>query len=129
MKQLARWAKFGTVGTLGALIQLAALALFSRVMPRHYLCATTAAIELTLVHNFFWHSHYTWHDRPRTTRIRQLFRFHVSSGLISLLGNLALMRVLVGEAHIHVLAANFVAVLCCSVPNFLLGNVWVFASS
>jgi putative flippase GtrA len=27
------------------------------------LYATAAAIELTLLHNFVWHLHYTWRDR------------------------------------------------------------------
>jgi putative flippase GtrA len=42
-------------------------------------------------------------------------------------GNLALMPVLVGRAGMPVIAANAVAVLVCSVANFLLGDSWVFA--
>ena len=128
MKWLIRWAKFGVVGTMGTATQLGALALFSRLLHGHYLCATAAAIELTLVHNFIWHWCYTWRDRARTARTRRFLRFHVSSGLISMLGNLVLMRMLVGEAHVPVLMANVVAVLFCSIPNYVLGNSWVFAS-
>jgi putative flippase GtrA len=128
MNRLVRWTKFGVVGTMGTAIQLGALALFTRLMHGHYLYATAAAIELTLVHNFVWHWRYTWHDRNRTARIRRFLRFHVSSGLISMLGNLALMRMLVGEAHVPVLIASLIAVLFCSIPNYLLGNSWVFGS-
>ena len=129
MSNFVRWVKFSLVGTMGTVIQLAALALLSLWMPGHYLYATAAAIELTLVHNFIWHSHYTWRDRARTPLIRRLIRFHISSGLISMPGNLVLMRMLVGEAHVPVLVANVIAVLCCSIPNFFLGNSWVFARS
>jgi putative flippase GtrA len=129
MNGFVRWAKFSVVGTMGTVIQLGALALFSRWMAGHYLCATAAAIELTLVHNFIWHSHYTWRDRARTQRIRRFLRFHLSAGLISMTGNLLLMRLLVGEAHVPILMANIVAVLSCSIPNFVLGNTWVFARS
>ncbi len=129
MNWIIRWGKFSVVGAMGTAIQLGALALFTRLMHGHYLCATAAAIELTLVHNFIWHSHFTWRDAARTARIRRFLRFHLSSGLISMLGNLVLMRVLVGEAHVPVLVANIVAVLFCSIPNFLLGNSWVFAGS
>lgn len=122
-----RFGKFSLVGTMGAAIQFGALALFNRWVPGHYLYATAAALELALVHNFIWHSRYTWHDRAGAARIRRFLRFHVSSGLISILGNLVLMRMLVGEAHLPVLVSNAVAVLCCSIPNFLLGNSWVFA--
>ena len=129
MNRFVRWGRFSLVGTMGTAIQLGALALFSHWMAGHYLYATAAAIEVSLVHNFIWHSHYTWRDRARTVRIRRFLRFHVSSGLISMVGNLVLMRMLVGEAHLPVLVSNIVAVLSCSIPNFLLGNSWVFALS
>jgi putative flippase GtrA len=45
-----------------------------------------------------------------------------------MLGNLALMRILVDEVHLPVLAANSVAILCCSLVNFGLGDAWVFAA-
>jgi len=128
MKPITRWLKFNLVGALGMAVQLAALASFNRLAPGHYLASTIAAIEITLLHNFFWHVRYTWRDRragPPT--IAQLLRFHLSNGLVSLAGNLALMRLLVGEAHIPVLAANAVAILCCSLVNFCLGDSWVFA--
>ena len=127
MNTLIRWGKFTFVGAMGTAIQLGALALFNRGMPGHYLYATAAAIELTLLHNFLWHSRYTWRDRARASPIRRLLRFQISNGLISLVGNLLLMRILVGEAHLPVLASNAIAVVSCSVPNFLLGNSWVFA--
>jgi len=49
--------------------------------------------------------------------------------LVSMLGNLALMRLLVGIAHIPLLAANCIAILCCSILNFCLGNNWAFAEN
>jgi putative flippase GtrA len=42
-------------------------------------------------------------------------------------GNLALMKLLAGGAHLPVLAANAVAILVCSVVNFSLGENWAFA--
>ena len=46
-----------------------------------------------------------------------------------MLGNLALMRILVHGAHLPLLAANSIAILCCSVVNFCLGNNWAFAAN
>ena len=107
---------------------LASLALFNRWSQGHYLWAVTAAVEITLLHNFVWHLHYTWRDRRTCSAIPgQLFRFHISNGLVSMIGNLGLMRVLVQEAHLPLLVSNFVAILCCSVVNFCLGNEWVFS--
>ena len=129
MNPFIRWGKFNLVGAIGVVVQLAALALFNQLAPGHYLYATAAAIELTLLHNFVWHLHYTWCDRrDDSALLTQLVRFHLSNGLVSMLGNLALMRILVNEAHLPLLAANAIAILCCSIINFCLGNNWAFAA-
>jgi putative flippase GtrA len=123
-----RWGKFNLVGAIGMVVQLAALALFNRWSRGHYLCASAAAVEITLLHNFVWHLHYTWPDRrKRSALLTQLLRFHLSNGLVSMLGNLAQMRILVHDAHLPLLVSNVIAILCCSVVNFCLGNEWVFA--
>lgn len=129
MKTLIRWSKFNLVGAIGMAVQLAVLALLNRWMAGHYLFASAAAVEVTLLHNFMWHIRYTWRDRrDDSTRLSQLMRFHLSNGLVSMLGNLALMRILVDGARMPVLAANGVAILCCSLVNFCLGDNWVFAA-
>jgi putative flippase GtrA len=132
MNTLIRWGKFNLVGAMGMAVQLTALALFNRWTAGHYLCASAAAIELTLLHNFVWHVNYTWRDRDGLSggsRFRQFVRFHLSIGLASMLGNLILMRMLVQEAHLPLLLSNAAAILCCSLVNFRLGNNWVFARS
>ena len=129
MSTFIRWSKFNLVGAAGMAVQLAALALFNRYVPGHYLLASAAALELTLLHNFVAHLHYTWSDRRRNSAVlAQLVRFLLSNGLVSMLGNLALMRLLVGVAHIPLLVANTIAILCCSILNFCLGNNWAFAA-
>lgn len=126
MNMLVRWGKFNLVGAAGMVVQLGSLAAINRIAPGHYLAATAAAIEITLLHNFVWHLKYTWRDRSGG-RAGQLARFHLSNGAVSLGGNLLLMRLLVGGAHLPLLAANAVAVLVCSVANFCLGHSWAFA--
>ena len=37
------------------------------------------------------------------------------------------MRILVHEARMPLLASNGIAILCCSVVNFCLGDRWSFA--
>jgi putative flippase GtrA len=129
MNTLVRWGKFNLVGAMGMVVQLAALALFTRWAPGHYLFATAAAIELTLLHNFAVHLRFTWRDRRDDSLILgQLVRFHLSNGLVSLVGNLALMRILVHEARLPILISNCIAILCCSIVNFGLGDNWAFAA-
>jgi putative flippase GtrA len=128
MNLLIRWGKFNLVGAMGMVVQLSALALFSRVAAGHYLWATAAAIEVALLHNFAWHLRYTWSDRRAGSgALAQLVRFHLANGLVSMVGNLALMPILIHNARLPLLAANGVAILCCSVVNFCLGDRWAFA--
>ena len=129
MTPLVRWLKFNAVGAMGMAAQLGTLALLNRWMRGHYLVASALALEITLLHNFVWHVQFTWRDRSaQDSRLRQLVRFHLSNGLVSMLGNLVLMRLLVQEARMPVIAANAVAIVCCSVANYCLGDRWAFAA-
>ena len=128
MNTFIRWGKFNLVGVMGMVVQLAALALIDHVAPGHYLLATAAAIETTLLHNFVWHTRYTWRDRCDGASLwTQCFRFHLSNGMVSMLGNLAVMRIMADEAHMPLLAANTIAILFCSMMNFCIGDRWAFA--
>lgn len=129
MSLFARWIRFNLVGAMGMAVQLGALALFSRCDSGHYLLASAAAVELAVLHNFAWHLRVTWPDRrARSAVFGQLIRFHLSNGAVSLMGNLVLMRLMVGDAHLPVLAANSIAIVCCSAVNFCLSHVWAFVA-
>jgi putative flippase GtrA len=130
MNTFIRWGKFNLVGAMGVVVQLAALALFNHWMAGRYLYASAAAIEFTLLHNFIWHLHYTWRDRrDNTIPLCQFVRFHLSNGSVSMLGNLCLMRLLVCEVRLSLLVSNVIAILCCSIMNFCLGNNWAFTAT
>ena len=129
MSTLVRWGRFNLVGAVGMAVHLAVLAVLNRLAPGHYLYASAPAVELTVLHNFAWHLRYTWRDRrDDSALLAQLMRFHVSNGLVSMAGNLVLMRVFVQEGHVPLLAANAIAILCCSIANFLTGDCWAFAA-
>jgi putative flippase GtrA len=59
----------------------------------------------------------------------RLLRFHLTNGAVSILGNLALMSVMVGRGHINYLLANAIAITLCSLANFLVSETWVFAEA
>lgn len=128
MNLFTRWGKFNLVGAAGMAVQLTSLALLNRALHGHYLLASSLALELTLLHNFAGHLHFTWRDRQRSgSWIHQLLRFHLANGSISMLGNLVLMPLFVGHLHLPVLAANVAVIAVCSTANFSLGYRWVFA--
>jgi putative flippase GtrA len=130
LNALIRWGKFNAVGVMGMMLQLTALAVFERCAPGHYLLASAAAVELAILHNFVWHLHYTWRDRADDSAQRtRLVRFHLSNGLVSMVGNLAILRFLVQEVRLPILVADSIAILFCSLINFCLGDHWVFRES
>jgi len=134
-----RWCKFNFVGGIGIIVQFGALFLLNSVLHFNYLVATATAVEAAVLHNFVWHEQFTWADRTNAWGTQQnrpapwwrrslprLLRFHLSNGAVSILGNLALMKMLVGQAHMNYLLANAIAITICSLANFLMSNAWVF---
>jgi putative flippase GtrA len=127
----ARFGRFNLVGLLGAALQVL---LFDLLMKRWGLpevAAMPVAVEIVLLHNFFWHERFTWRDRglaglrPRAIR---LCRFHASNGLISLAGNTVLTYYLVEKLKAPALPSALAAIALCAPVNFLLSDQWIFKS-
>ena len=57
----------------------------------------------------------------------RLLRFNLTTGAVSIAGNLLLMRLLVGEAHLQPIVANMSCIAACSLVNFLVSDRWVFS--
>lgn len=124
-----RWVKFNLVGGIGIFVQLAALAVFRSWLRLDYLLATGLAVEIAVVHNFLWHERFTWADRRAARPLQSFIRlakFNASNGLVSIIGNLLLMRLLVGEFKVNYFVSNLIAIVVCSLVNFLLGDRFVF---
>lgn len=128
MKLFPRWLKFNAVGAMGIMVQLAALAALRGGLGVPYLAATALAVELAVLHNFAWHERWTWKDRTggHSGGAMRLVRFHLGNGIISLIVNLGLMRLLVGQFHIQYIAANLAAIAAGSIANFIVGEWLVF---
>jgi putative flippase GtrA len=129
ISKLVRWIRFNAVGALGIAVQMAALFLLKGILHLHYLVAAALAVEAAVVHNFVWHERFTWVDRVRAAArgpwLRML-RFNLTTGGVSIVGNLALMKLLAGMAHMNYFAANAIAIAICSLANFVASDEWVF---
>lgn len=124
-----RWCKFNLVGGIGIGVQFGALFALKSVLGLNYMLATAMAVEAAVIHNFAWHHQFTWADRVESSWPRcllRLLRFNMTSGAVSIIGNLALMKVMVGEGHMNYLLANGMAIALCSTANFLVSDGWVF---
>ncbi len=127
-----RWLLFNIVGGLGILVQLAVLTALDCLVGVDYLAATAVAVEAAVLHNFVWHERWTWAERARgrtTGMIGRLARFHLTNGLLSLVGNLLLMKVFVGFFGLNHLPANLLSIAICSMFNFLAADRFVFLPS
>jgi putative flippase GtrA len=122
---LRRWLRFNGVGLVGAAVQLAVLGLLTRALGMPAPWATPLAVEIAILHNFFWHQRVTWPQTSRESTGRRLFRFHALNGTVSLAGNAAITLAL-AACGMHVLLANFVAIMTCSILNFALSDRLVF---
>ncbi len=152
---LRHFVRFNLVGLVGVVVQLAALDFFDRILGFSALCATAAAVEAAVLHNFIWHERYTWVDRTRSRTVEHRFRssgfgfreprilnpesrkdsplgrlvlFNLTNGAVSLAGNLIFMGILMDAAHLPLLVANLVSIAFCSLLNFAISDRWVFRS-
>jgi putative flippase GtrA len=123
--------KFNAVGIAGIGVQLLVLTAFRSGLGLNYMMATFLAVETAVFHNFFWHERWTWAERTRVhvsarQVLRRLIRFNMANGLVSIIGNLSLMWVFVDQFRLHYIPANILAVLICSIVNFILSDRLVF---
>ena len=121
---MKRWLRFNAVGLAGILVQIAMLKLLRDGAGLHYLAATAIAVEIAVLHNFYWHWKWTWAERAAPAR--RLVHFQCTTGLISIAGNLAGMRALAGTLGLPLIAANLLTIASIYLFNFLVADRYVF---
>lgn len=129
---LRRWARFTTAGFGGLVVQLGMMAALTEWVHLHYLAATLIAVELAILVNFAWHETWTWRDRPSGSwreRWLRLSRFHVLTGVTSVVGTTVLTALLVETLGLPPLTANIVAVAALGLVNFAGSEALVFRTA
>jgi putative flippase GtrA len=135
-----RWLKFNFVGAIGIGVQLIVLTVLKSGLHLNYLLATAFAVEAAVIHNYLWHERFTWADRVNHSvlpielggatgvpaRLLRFLKFNLTTGLFSILGNIVLMKLLVGYARINYVFANLLTIATCSLVNFLASDRFVF---
>ena len=134
-----RFLRFNVVSVLGIGVRLLAAWALVNGLGLHYLIGTTLAIEASILHNFFWHRHWTWGPSvapargggpaPRDHVFFRCVAFHASNGLVTFLGAMVLMPMLVGSLGLHHLVANLIAICFTGLLNFFLGDRLVFRTA
>jgi putative flippase GtrA len=121
-----RWLKFNAVGGIGIGVQLLVLTALKTGLHLDHLSATALAVEAAVVHNFLWHERFTWADRTSGGSLARFLKFNLTTGLVSIAGNILLMKLLVDDLALQFLIANGIAIAICSLFNFALSNRFVF---
>ncbi len=127
----ARFGRFNLVGLVGAALQVMLFDVLMKCWGLADVAATLIAVEVALLHNFFWHERFTWRDCERTglrQRAIRLWKFHAGNGLISLAGNTALTYCFVERLKAPAVPSALAAIALCAPANFLLSDHWVFKS-
>jgi putative flippase GtrA len=123
---LVRWLKFNAVGAIGIGVQLAVLTTLKSGLGLNYLLAAAVAVEAAVLHNFIWHERFTWADRQAPTSLERLVKFNLTTGGLSILGNVVAMKLLVDVAGFEYLLANLLSIAACSILNFLVADRAIF---
>lgn len=124
---LVRWLKFNAVGAVGICVQLGMLAVLTSGLRLNYLVATILAVEAAVLHNLFWHERFTWADRKtRPETLTRLWKFNLSTGALSISGNLLAMKLFVEMAGFPYILANLLSIAACSVLNFFVADRLIF---
>ena len=125
-----QFGRFNLVGLLGAVVQLLVYYLVMRGLDLPAAAASAIAVEIALLHNFFWHERFTWRGRGPAAlayRALRLWRFHVGNGLVSLSANALVAYVLVEWLGVPSLPSEVAAIAFCAPANFFLADRWVYA--
>jgi len=128
-KTLCRLPAFCAVGAIGIAVQLGALHFLIHCLHIHYLAATALSVETAVLHNFVWHKRWTWANRNIAglhETLKSLTLFHLTNGIVSIIGNMLWMRLLVGSMGWNYLPANMTTIAAGSLLNFWAGDRIVF---
>jgi putative flippase GtrA len=127
MRRPANWlqlVRFGFVGGVGFLVNLAVYALFVHSVGVDYRVASVLAWLVAVLNNFILNRHWTFDARDGQARFQAL-RFLVVS-LVAEVLSLVLLTLLVEGASIAKVPAQALAVAASMPLNFLGNKLWSF---
>ena len=123
-----RFITFTFVGVSGIVVNNAILFYAKESLHVPLAIASLIAIQIAIINNFIWNRQFTWTDRPMLgwASIRPgLIKFTLVSWVAGGL-NWILLLLLTRFFDLYYILANLVAILCASVLNYFLNDLWTF---
>ena len=130
-----RFVKFSIVGLSGMIINLVALyinreVLFKNIDPEwiRLNLSLGLAIFFATINNYLWNRKWTWLDRKGKTKygfFPQMGQYFIACGLAI---GLQFVFTLLLAQFMHYLIANIISIVLAAVLNYLLNDIWTFAT-
>jgi putative flippase GtrA len=130
-----RFVKFSVVGLSGMIINLVALyinreVLFKNIDPEwiRLNLSLGLAIFFATINNYLWNRKWTWLDRKGKTKygfFPQMGQYFIACGLAI---GLQFVFTLLLAQFMHYLIANIISIVLAAVLNYLLNDIWTFAT-
>jgi dolichol-phosphate mannosyltransferase len=128
-----RFAKFGAVGFVGTLVNLAVVYVGQEFLYRGIVLAPlrlnlslATAIFIATLHNFIWNRAWTWGDRKTDIRKPIAVQFMQYCTACWLAIALQIFFTNVFTQYMHYLPANVLAIGMTAILNYLLNHIWTF---
>jgi putative flippase GtrA len=128
-----RFAKFGTVGFSGTLVNLAVLYIAQEFLYRgvgngnlKFNLSLATAIFISTLHNFIWNRAWTWGDRKSRIRKHVAVQFMQYCAACWLSIALQFVFTNVFKQYMHYLLANILAIAITAVLNYVINHSWTF---
>jgi putative flippase GtrA len=126
MTQPSRWLRFNAVGIVGFMVQMLTLATLTHWLGVQAGIAIPVAVFVAVSHNFLWHERVTWPRQVESGRSRRWISFNLSTGLVSIVTNIAVTPLVLAATGVPLLAANAIAVVTASLLNFFMSDRLIF---
>jgi putative flippase GtrA len=123
----ARFARFGTVGLTGLVVNMALLALFTSVGGIYYLLSAFLATQGSTLWNFALTEAWVFRGREhRHSGRRRLALFFIVNN-VALVLRAPILFVLTSVLGMHYLLSNFISLAALTVARYVLADSWIWA--
>jgi dolichol-phosphate mannosyltransferase len=121
--------KFGIVGGLGALVNLAIIAFFKYCIPvlasELFLIGSSLAIEISTIFNFFIHENWTFKDRRMGKMYKRLLMFHFTV-LPSIITQYITANIVYYGASINPIISQLIGIIVGFPINYILSELGIW---
>lgn len=121
-----RWVRFNLVGMMGFALQMTMLFALVRWAGLGAAGAVSIAVLAAVSHNFVWHEYFTWPELPRESWLKRWLSFHLSTGILSVVSNVAVTMMVAKVTTLPLVVCNAIAVAIVSTANFWVSDRLIF---